>query len=289
MATRVAPLRPAAVSGVAKAIKPTRARQATKARKATQGAKAAKSPKAAAARLRFAPVGSTRASDEIAEQIRFELSQGRLKLGDRLPAERALAEQFGVSRNTLREALRSLEVAGLLRFKKGAAGGAFIREGSGEVVINGLADMYRLGGISPQDVTQARIWLESIIVRTACARATASDIAALNLNVDAAEKARRDGDFTARAAIHLEFHRILARMTGNPIMVIVMQGVLDVLALFIRTIGPYENEFVIPSRRRFIRHMLARDADAAVREMERCLIRLQRNYLSRLGPGGGAG
>lgn len=233
-------------------------------------------------RVRFIPVKAARASDEIAAQIRFELSQGRLKLGDRLPAERLLAEQFGVSRNTLREALRSLEVAGLLRFKKGAAGGAFIREGSGEVIINGLADMYRLGGISPKDVTQARIWLESIIVRTACERVTPADIAALSLNIDAAERAQRDGDFTARAAIHLEFHRILARMTGNPIMVIVMQGVLDVLAMFIRSIGPYENEFVIPSRRRFLKHIVAGDADAAVREMERCLLRLQRNYLSRL-------
>ena len=74
----------------------------------------------------------------------------------------------------------------------------------------------------------------------------------------------------------------MARMTGNPIMVIVMQGVLDVLAMFIRSIGPYENEFVIPSRRRFLKHVVAGDADAAVRKMERCLLRLQRNYLSRL-------
>jgi GntR family transcriptional regulator, transcriptional repressor for pyruvate dehydrogenase complex len=244
-------------------------------------ANALKASNAAVARMRFIPVKAARASDEIAAQIRFELSQGRLKLGDRLPAERLLAEQFGVSRNTLREALRSLEVAGLLRFQKGASGGAFIREGSGEVIINGLADMYRLGGISPQDVTQARIWLESIIVRSACERLTAADVAALNLNIDAAQRAQHSGDFIARAAIHLEFHRILARMTGNPIMVIVMQGVLDVLALFIRSIGPYENDFVIPSRRRFMKHMIGGDPDAAVREMERCLVRLQRNYLSR--------
>ena len=66
-----------------------------------------------------------RAFEEIAAQIRGELAAGRLKSGERLPAERDLAVRFGVSRNTLREALRSLENAGLLQFRKGATGGAW--------------------------------------------------------------------------------------------------------------------------------------------------------------------
>lgn len=69
-------------------------------------------------------------------------------MGSRLPSERALAEQFGVSRNTLREALRSLEHAGLVRLQKGATGGAFITEGNGQVITTGLMDMYHLGAIN---------------------------------------------------------------------------------------------------------------------------------------------
>lgn len=146
-----------------------------------------------------------------------------------------------------------------------------------------MLDMYHLGGIQPAQLTEARIWFESIAIRAACERATAADIDALNANIDAAEQARRDGDFAARAAIHLDFHRILARASGNPIMVVVMEGVLDVLALFVQSIGNYDNAFVFPSRRRFMKHLAARDGDAAVAEMEACLKRLQRTYLSRVG------
>ena len=71
----------------------------------------------------FRRVQVARAFEDIARQIREELLQGRLRPGDRLPAERELAVQFGVSRNTLREALRSLEIAGLITLRKGAAGG----------------------------------------------------------------------------------------------------------------------------------------------------------------------
>ena len=90
-----------------------------------------------------------------------------------------------------------------------------------------------------------------------------------------------------RARKHMEFHRLLARMTGNPVMVLVMDGVLDVLAHFIAKIGEQDNPYVLPSRRRMLKHLQARDAEAAVAEMTSHLKRLQRKYLSRVEPGGG--
>ena len=232
--------------------------------------------------ITFKPVRSTRAFEEIASQIREEMAQGRLRVGSKLPSERELAEQFGVSRNTLREALRSLEHAGLIRQQKGAAGGSFVSDSSREAVSTGLLDMYHLGAIQPEQLTQARGWLESIIVREACLRATDEDLAALQANIDAAAQAAKDGDFPRRARIHLDFHRMLARMTGNPVMVTLMDGVLEVLRHFIGRVGEYDNTFVMPSRRRFMKHMAGRDADAAVKEMEASLERLQKNYLSRV-------
>lgn len=231
---------------------------------------------------KFQAIRSTRAFEEIASQIRKELAEGRLKVGSRLPSERALAEQFGVSRNTLREALRSLEHAGLIQLQKGASGGAFISERSGEAIVTGLFDLYHIGTIQPAQVTEARIWLESIIVREACTRATAEDLAALEKNIEEAEAASARGDFPARAAKHIDFHRLLARMTDNPIMIIVMDGVLDVLHHFVRTIGDYQNAFVLPSRRRFMKHMEEGNVEGAVAEMESSLKRLQRAYLSKV-------
>jgi GntR family transcriptional regulator, transcriptional repressor for pyruvate dehydrogenase complex len=230
----------------------------------------------------FSRIRSSRAFQEIAGQIRAELAAGRLKVGNRLPSERALSEQFGVSRNTLREALRSLEHSGLIQLQKGAAGGAFISERSSEAVITGMMDMYHMGAILPGQLTEARIWLEAIIVREACYRATPASIEELNNNVEEAQAAARSGNFTLRAEKHIEFHRILARMTGNPIMVTVMNGVLDVLTHFVNKIGPQENTYTLPSRRRFMKHLVAGDVPAAVAEMETLLKRLQRSYLARM-------
>jgi DNA-binding FadR family transcriptional regulator len=228
----------------------------------------------------FRPIRSQRAFEEIAAQIRAELSEGRLKVGNRLPSERALAEQFGVSRNTLREALRSLEHAGLVRLQKGATGGAFITEASGDTIATGLLDMYHSGTIQPAQLTEARIWLEAVVVREACQRATPETIAQLRENIRQAEDATARGDYAARVEIHLEFHRILARMTGNPVMVIVMDSVLAVLRHFVQSIGEHENAFVLPSRKRFLKLMEAKDAEGAIAEMEASLKRLQRGYLS---------
>lgn len=239
--------------------------------------------------VRFEAIRSARAFEDIAAQIRMEMTERRLQVGDKLPSERVLAEQFGVSRNTLREALRSLEHAGLIELRKGASGGAFIREGRGEAVTTGLMDMYQLGAVQPAQLTQARIWLEAIVVREACARAKAADIAELQANIQAVGEASKLGDFQARAALNLGFHRILARMTGNPIIVVFVEGLLEMLAHFIGTIGAYENAFILPSRRRFMKHFEAGDADAAVAEMQASLQRLQKNYLSVVEAGGKAG
>jgi GntR family transcriptional regulator, transcriptional repressor for pyruvate dehydrogenase complex len=229
----------------------------------------------------FQRIRSVRAFEEIVDQIRGEVSNRRLKAGDRLPPERMLAAQFGVSRNTLREALRSLENAGLLRLQTGASGGAFVREASGDAIVSGLRDMFNLGAIRPEDLTEARVMIESIAVRAACERASAEDVAAMKANIAAAEKAVREKiDFYAQAAIHLDFHRIIARATKNPVMVIVMEALLEVMRNFIEAIGQKRNPWVIPSRRRFIKHFEAGEIDVAVAEMEAHLERLNRHYLS---------
>jgi GntR family transcriptional repressor for pyruvate dehydrogenase complex len=232
-------------------------------------------------RVEFSRIRNLRAFEEIADQIRRELSDRRLRAGDRLPPERMLAEQFGVSRNTLREALRSLENAGLLRLQKGATGGAFVRESTGDAIVTGLRDMFHLGAIQPEHLTEARVLIESVAVRTACERATAEDLEALNANIASAARAARENiDFYDQAAIHLDFHRIIARGTKNPVIVIVMEALLDVMQHFIRAIGQTRNPWVLPSRRRFMKRFEARDSDGAVKEMEQHLERLNRRYLS---------
>lgn len=221
-----------------------------------------------------------RAFEDIATQIRNELSTGGLKSGDRLPSERELAARFSVSRNTVREALRSLENAGLLRTHKGAAGGAFIREGGGDAVISSLRDLFHLGAIRPQQLTEARLWIDAVVVRAACARATPAHMAELEANIAASDLAQKRGDHMGRNLINMDFHRILAHIAGNPILIIFMDSFTQIMREFILSIGPGTHN-ITPMRRRFMQHMADRDADAAVREMELHLKRVHRGYLAR--------
>ena len=203
---------------------------------------------------------------------------GRATPGDRLPSERDLSVRLNVSRNTLREALRALEHPGIVEMRKGATGGAYVRPGSSGVIVTGMRDLYHLGAITPQQLTEARVWLAEVVVRVACERATDADFALLDANIDASAQA---GNFDERAKHNRDFHVILARVTRNPVMVITMEGIVEVFAQFIAQIGPSDNAFILPSRRRFMKYLRARDADAAVAELTKALVRLQTKYMDQ--------
>jgi len=229
--------------------------------------------------LHFAPIVPQRAFEDIAKQIHELVAKGRLKPGDRLPPERELSVRFNVSRNTLREALRALELEGVIEMRKGASGGAFIMPGNPEVIVNGLRNLFHLGTISPTDLTEARIWIESLVVRVACERATEGDIAALEENVEQALRAEKAGDLELRGVLHRRFHTLLGETTRNPIIRIIMESVMEVMGQFIQVLGPGRNLDTIPSRRRFLRHLRARDAEKAAAEMTRFLIKLHAKYM----------
>src|SRR5579884_2872621 len=127
----------------------------------------------------FAPVTVARASSAIADQIRTAIVTGRLKAGDRLSPERELAEQFGVSRVTVRDALRSLEAMGLIEVKVGARGGAFVTAPTGRQVAQTMSDMIMLSATTPEEIVEARLLVELGTVTLAAQRATAEDMYAL--------------------------------------------------------------------------------------------------------------
>src|SRR6476659_5807604 len=114
--------------------------------------------------LNFRPIHTRRAFEEICERIREQLALGVLKPGDKLPRERDLAEQLGVSRNVLREALRSLEMAGLLPLQKGVKGGAFVQDGDMSRMNDVVRDMLSLGAISVGELSEGRIQILDLVV-----------------------------------------------------------------------------------------------------------------------------
>jgi DNA-binding FadR family transcriptional regulator len=227
----------------------------------------------------YAPVQTRRAFEAVADQIRGQLTSGALQPGDRLPPERELAEQFSLSRNTVREALRSLEMAGVLEFRKGATGGAFVREGQGDAVIAGFSDLFRLGAIRPADLTEARLIVSVAATRLACQRGTEADFEALRENFRQSELAVAKGDVPERVRINLDFHRLLARTARNPVLVILTDALVEIHEQLLQVVSPLPDSAVMPSRRRLLKHLAARDEEKAANEMETHLKALQRHYL----------
>lgn len=229
----------------------------------------------------FEVVQTSRAFEEVMAQLRRLVVEGHLRPGDRLPSERDLAIKLGVGRNTIREAIRGLEMAGVLELHKGAHGGAFLVAPDGTTVSTAFQDMFQLGSVTPTQLTEARLHFTASIVPVACERCTEQVIAELEKNIDDARKAGRAGDYERRSRINLQFHKILARSTGNPIFVAVMDGLVAVMEHFIDTIGPPRSDEVFESRTRFISYLRDRDPKRATKEMEDYLKGVHKDYLSR--------
>ncbi len=163
----------------------------------------------------FSRVSPGRASEMIVDQIRVLIREGQLRPGDRLPAERELCEKFGgVSRVTVREALRGLEANGMVRIKVGARGGAFVTAPTSKRVGEGIEDLLSLSGLTDKEVTEARQVFEIGIIPLVCERATEQDIDELTEICDrGGDAALKEGFYPME--LSAEFHTRVAQASHN--------------------------------------------------------------------------
>ncbi len=162
----------------------------------------------------FRPVSAERVSQVIVDQIKLLMRQGKLTSGDRLPSERDLCQRFGVSRVTVREALRVLEATGLIEIRVGAHGGAFIASPTTKRLGEGLAGLMTLSSLTPGDVTEARTVIELGILPFVVERATESDIASLRRMVEEGHDALDRNAYTMD--LSAAFHVGVATSAHNP-------------------------------------------------------------------------
>jgi DNA-binding FadR family transcriptional regulator len=153
----------------------------------------------------FQPVESRRLYERVAEQISGLIRVGEFAPGARLPAERDLAKQLGVSRPVVRESMIALEVAGLVEVRTGS--GAYVRQKPAEsaTALN--------TGASPSDLLNARMLIEGEIADLAAESATPADLAAIAETI-----AQMSADYEAGRPWHaadLAFHGAVANATGN--------------------------------------------------------------------------
>lgn len=174
----------------------------------------------------FRPIESKRSFEEVAEQIKESIIDGKLSSGDRLPSELALAQEFNVGRQTIREALRSLESSGLIKIHRGTRGGAIVED----KVLHVISDTFQLAlqmqDISVEDLTVARIEVEKGILQHVISNATSVDLEALQANIDEAREKVKEGEVAS--SINVEFHRLLAKASGNPVFEVVIDSLMMV-------------------------------------------------------------
>jgi GntR family transcriptional repressor for pyruvate dehydrogenase complex len=160
------------------------------------------------------PVSRKCISDEIVNQIREMIDHGRLQPGDRLPAERKLAEQFGVSRTTVREGIKILSESGLLTSRQGA--GTFVSRPDDGARGGSLIDAVLAGNHDLQDVFEVRKMLEPEIAALAARNGSPDAKTRLEAILMEQEQAIDSGE--SGGNIDHRFHQALAEASGNPVL-----------------------------------------------------------------------
>src|SRR5215831_4622546 len=139
------------------------------------------------------------------------ISEGSLAPGHRLPAERELAEMFGVSRSSLRQALKVLEIMGVISQRVGD--GTYLNAAAPSILAEPMEFLILLDGLSFHELMEARLIVEPELAARAASRATLEDVAELRQTLTEMEENRRDhARFTAD---DLRFHKTIFRIAGN--------------------------------------------------------------------------
>lgn len=184
--------------------------------------------------LRLEPVSQRRAHEEVVHQIRREILAGRLKVGDRLPGERQLSEMLGVSRASVREAMRVLEGLSIIRARTGTG------PSSGSVVVAEVGDVFAdalllntvLEKVSLVEVIDARAMLEAYACRQAARVAEPEHLQRMLAVVEEMEEVDSDPQpFLEHDAL---FHLLIAQSCGNTLVAHLMGSMREVI---LQTLG----------------------------------------------------
>jgi GntR family transcriptional repressor for pyruvate dehydrogenase complex len=171
------------------------------------------------------PIKAKRVSDQAYEQIRDLIFRGQLKPGDQIIPERELAQALGVSRPTVREAIKKLVTMGLLEHRQGQ--GTYVRSVDSQREHNPLAAVIEGHDASLEELLEVRMGLEGQSVILAAQRATNEDVQIL----EKALEAMFAENIAGRLGIEedVSFHMAIAFATKNPVQVYIMKNFYDLL------------------------------------------------------------
>lgn len=230
-------------------------------------------PERRSERLELRPVRVEKTFVSVANEIKRLIFSGALRPGDRLPSELDLAERLGVSRPSVREALRVLELSGFLQVQRGGGGGRIIVDTIAASIGSSLLDAVQLANVTTEELTSARLAIETVIVRNAAARAEEEDLLALRENIATAYRHIEVGEWAADD--NIQFHKLVANAGRNRVLSVLLEALMLILT------GSMSRLHMIPNAEKsreftaahegILEAIGARDADLAAERMERHL------------------
>ena len=195
---------------------------------------------------KFMALPQTRVFAEIVDQVRQAILSKELKPGDKLPSERELARQFKTGRISVREALRTLEQAGLIVVRQGSEGGAFVREVDTSLISESIFDLIRRVDLNLEDITEIRTVIEHLIIEKALKVITPEAMEQLDRTIRDLEAAWVEADLKGggtpdlafAVATNVDFHLIMARATKSPLLELIMESLMKANYQFLTKAPP---------------------------------------------------
>ncbi|SCF58808.1 transcriptional regulator, GntR family [Streptomyces sp. Ncost-T10-10d] len=182
------------------------------------------------------PVVRESSVSEVAKRLLDHLSEGNLKPGTRLPAERQLADALGVARSSVRGALSALDVLGIIEIRPGS--GSYVREGTSEFLPRAINWGLMLGQRRTRDLVEVRTFMEGMSARLAADRASAEDVERLAGHL---ERMREAGtDVKAFIDADIAFHLETANIARNSVLSDILHSIRALLQVWMERAGDIE-------------------------------------------------
>jgi GntR family transcriptional repressor for pyruvate dehydrogenase complex len=241
--------------------------------------------------IRFKQIRTRRLSEVIENHLRELILSGEVRPGDKLPNEKELSKQFGVSLVTVREGLKGLESLGLIEKKPGKGGGIFISDLSNDSLKMALHRFLSTKKVSYRDIGELRVILEPVSIRKAAAKITPSEITKLEKNMLVCDQIIHDAPdpLTERTFIefeerNIEFHTIIAQASGNPLLAFAIESEIGLLFPLKKDVLAFEIGYLrqaLTGHRNIVKYLKIKDAVKAQTQMSKHITLLETYLLSK--------
>ncbi|MBP2031773.1 GntR family transcriptional repressor for pyruvate dehydrogenase complex [Clostridium algifaecis] len=229
----------------------------------------------------FSPIKSTKVYEQVIEQIKNMIVDGTLKRGDRLPSERELVENLEVSRTSVREAIRALQIMGLIECKQGE--GNFIKENFENTLLEPISIMFMLQQSDPEQILDVRKIIETETAALAAERITEEQLDELKKLTESFQVCRNENE---NVKFDKQFHYKIAKASANLLIVNILNAMSSLMDSFLedarkKILIDKENVMVLANQHKLIYESIRDGNGAKASEEMRKHLEFTNEYIRR--------